>query len=127
MKPNRMTVMVLPAILLLFSQNEPQRAVNKSARSDMELASLKMRAKDLYGADAPATVKFVKKRPPEDMTNVGEVATGVIFKEAKDELFLDTDPCKGKMIAFHKPYEKQKAGVVTCGGKELQRTTVTQK
>ena len=129
MKPNQMTAILVPALFLFSAQSEPQRAMNKSStRSKSEqLASLKSKAKDLYGSDAPAMVTFVKKKPVEDMTKAGDVATGVIFKEAKDELFLDTKPCEGKMLAFHQPYDKQPADTVPCGGKELKETTVTQK
>jgi|ERR1019366_1529890 hypothetical protein len=122
-----MTALFMSALVLLLAQGEPERAVGKSSkRLDVELMSLKGKAKELYGSDAPTMVTFVRKKPIDDMTKVGEVATGVIFKEAKDELFLDTDPCKGKMLAFHQPYGKQDAGTVPCGGKDVKKTTVTQ-
>jgi hypothetical protein len=124
------SLIILPFIVLLFSPalkqdgtQTSEAVVMKDARSDLQ-----KKAKELYGIDAPQIV-FASQKSPKDMTTIGQVETGVLFKEATDrsEIFLDMNPCKSKVIAFHKPYTKQNAVPVKCGEKYIPQITVTQK
>lgn len=86
------------------------------------------KARALYGDDT-LTIAFASDKGFRDMTSKGDVESGVVLREAGDktEIFLDKDPCNGKIIAFHKPYTKQDAGRVKCAGKDLPKVIVTQK
>jgi hypothetical protein len=80
---------------------------------------------------APAAVD--KDDAPKNPLNVipGHSATGIVVKEAGDELWLDvSDPCSGKpkILVFVKPYTIPKdADAIECDGKTYQRKSVTQK
>ena len=125
---------VLPLIvfsnfaLLLSAIQLSQPKAASSAGTLKVKNELQEKAQALYGNDALA-ITFVNDKGFRDMTSAGDVETGVVFKEAQDksEIFLDKNPCKGKMISFHKPYSKQNAGTVKCGDKEIPTVTVTQK
>lgn len=124
------TLIIFPFVLALFSLSVKQDGAQSSEAIVMKDArnDLQKKAKELYGIDAPQIV-FASQKSPRDMTTISQVATGVVFKEATDksEIFLDMNPCKGKVIAFHKPYTKQDATPVKCGEKYIPQITVTQK
>lgn len=130
MRPNwTLPMIVFPGFVLLLSaipSNQPKAA--SSAKAFKVKNELQEKARVLYGNDAHV-VTFVNDKGFRDMTSVGDVETGVVFKEAldKSEIFLDKNPCRGKMISFHKPYTKQNAGTVKCGDKDIPTVTVTQK
>jgi hypothetical protein len=60
--------------------------------------------------------------------NRGDIATGRIIREEKDELDLDTSPCSGsKVVRFHAPYDKAIIGQSKCGDKAFAQTQVEQR
>jgi len=65
---------------------------------------------------------------PVQYANRGDVASGRIIREEKDELDLDTSPCNGdRVVRFHKPYEKSVIRQAKCGNQTYDRTQVEQK
>lgn len=57
----------------------------------------------------------------------GDSARGVILKEDKGELTLDSKPCGGLVLMFTKPYTKREVGQVTCDKRKYPRYEVEQK
>lgn len=70
---------------------------------------------------------FSDTEPEEASTRVGDIATGVVLLEEKGDLYLDTNPCNGRVVVFRKPYRKSAIGSITCGTKELTRVQIEQK
>ena len=60
-------------------------------------------------------------------TKIGDIATGVIIIEAKNELYLDAKPCTGKIVTFHTKFSKKKLGTVKCGVKTFDTYQIEQK
>jgi hypothetical protein len=127
------------AALFLSARSQPssksaQERVSRSTAKQDDLESTRLHlqevVKKLYGKDAPKELEWVKITPIQQMTKRGDVAEGTKIEEAKgeDELYLDKDPCKGKAIAFHYPYEKHDTGKTKkCGEKTFPILRVLQK
>src|SRR5262249_6578302 len=125
-----MTIIVFAGLAGLSPalQSSPPAKASSSASATRVKIELQDKARTLYGDDNVA-ITFVSNKSFQDMTSAGDVESGVVLKEAPDksEIFLDKDPCKGRMISFHKPYTKQSAGTVRCGGTDFPKVTVTQR
>lgn len=94
-------------------QNQTMQVEDQHLKDDLQSAVQKT-----YGEEAPAKIVIMEK--------TGDSATGVVVKEAEDELFLDTRPCNGQILPFKKPYSKIKAGSIRCGDKQLDQWRVIQ-
>ena len=80
------------------------------------------RLRHLYGSDAATGTTFGL-----NTMAVGESATGVVVEESHDELYLDSRPCEGQIMQFHKPFRKENTGeFVTCDSKRLPTVRVIQ-
>jgi|HubBroStandDraft_4_1064222.scaffolds.fasta_scaffold53337_1 hypothetical protein len=135
MKTRYLSLFFATAALLVSARSQPS---SKSAQEltakqdDLKVTRLHLQevVKKLYGQDAPTELKWVKMTTIQQMTKFGDVAEGTKIEEAKgeSELYLDKDPCNGKVIAFHHPYEKQDTGKTKkCGEKSLPILRVLQK
>lgn len=104
--------------------------------------------KSIYGGGAPKTVTIVtvSKRDPWDtweiaakgdpkspkgpqvrITTPGDKAdAGTIISEASDQVYVDSDPCNGRIMTFTKPYSQKEVKKVNCGGKEVTAYTFVQ-
>ena len=101
--------------------------------------------KRLYGDQAPPSVTFVtlpnvsREQPsPRIATGApggrgqvrysmpGDTATGTVIAQRGNELYLDSDPCNGKVASFVKPFTQTETGKVTCANEERQLYKVVQ-
>jgi len=58
----------------------------------------------------------------------GDSASGKIFNESGTNLVINVTPCNStlNLISFHKPYQREDAGEVTCADKTIKLVQVTQ-
>lgn len=63
------------------------------------------------------------------IANPGEAATGEVLKEEGGQIQLNLKPCDREKVVmiFRKPFVKESAGTVNCGGVERKLTQVVQK
>jgi hypothetical protein len=129
------------AIAVLFLSAQSQQSSHSTQKQaskligdldDPELARqhLQEMINKLYGTDAPKTLKWVNKTQIQVMSKIGDVAEGIKIEEAEgdQELYLDTHPCNGEVIAFHHPYGKEDAHKTKkCGEKTFPILRVLQK
>jgi hypothetical protein len=116
---------VPPTRALLLRAEQPAVAVRPSMESisrNCPIATFHgARIRELYGV--------------EDITNCltpaepGEIAAGVVVEERPSgELYLDTNPCTGRIVRFHSPYRTAGVGrQVTCNGHAFDKVQVEQR
>jgi hypothetical protein len=65
----------------------------------------------------------------KDMSEKGDVASGVILREEKDVLYLDLTPCRpqSRVFTFHSPFVKKRLPSLDCRGKQIDRFLVAQR
>jgi len=61
----------------------------------------------------------------------GYSATGVVQSEGNGKLYLNTNPCgapaAARIVIFHDPYDRSKAGALECYPNHFDTVTVKQK
>jgi hypothetical protein len=112
--------------------------------------SLNADLKRVCGQDTDRTVTDLRAAPParnapppprphdEDLedqsgkadTVSGDTARGVVIRESKSEVWVDTTPCgirgESRVVGFHEPMRRTAVGTVTCRGKIHPRIEVRQ-
>ena len=135
MKTRHLSVLFATAALFVSVRSQPSStSAQETTTKQNDLKAIRLHlqevVKKLYGKDAPTELEWVKMTNIQQMTKLGDVAEGTKIEEAKgeSELYLDKDPCNGKIIAFHHPYEKQDTGKTKkCGAKTFPILRVLQK
>ena len=62
------------------------------------------------------------------LAKVNDIVEGRQISESdQQELYVDTGPCTCKAVSFHKPYDKEEIGTVTCEGKTFKKVRATQR
>jgi hypothetical protein len=80
------------------------------------------------GASAKPMESSAERRTVQSRaTRVGESGTGVVLESKGDQVYLDANPCNGRIMVFTDPYDKETAGSATCGGKAVPQFKFVQK
>ncbi len=115
----------LAALVVAAVPVRPNQIPNQNLSDETVKQDLQLRAYQLYGADSPQ----ITVQRPDAKAIQGDVVYGVVLKEADDksEIFVDVNPCNGKIVAFHQPYTTQNAGTVHCHNVSLPKVAITQR
>jgi hypothetical protein len=77
-----------------------------------------------------AAVSVSQAPVPPTEARSGDVATGVVEREADGKLYLNTTPCKppqeSEIVVFHQPYKKSSLGEIVCFGHHFDKVSVRQ-